>query len=74
MLFKNLGEEVFNESQRLCPDHSGWLKTSGQLIPTMGGFEIVYNAPHARLIHDGKESDEQYYEQKVKRHRRRKRG
>jgi len=71
---QELGEEVFIESQRLCPENSGWLKTSGQLIPTMGGFEIIYEAPHARLIHDGKESDEQYYEQKVKRHRRRRRG
>ena len=71
---QELGEEVFIESQRLCPENSGWLKTSGQLIPTMGGFEIIYEAPHARLIHDGKESDEQYYEQKVKRHRRRRTG
>jgi len=69
-----LGEEVFDEAQRLCPEDTGWLKESGQLIPTLGGFEIIYDAPHARLIHDGKEEAEQYYEQKVKRHDRRRSG
>ena len=40
---QELGEEIFIESQRLCPENSGWLKTSGQIIPTMGGFEIIYS-------------------------------
>ena len=37
-IVQELGEEVFEESQRLCPEGSGWLKRSGQLIPNMGGF------------------------------------
>ena len=74
-VIQELGEEVFDESQRLCPEGSGWLRNSGQLIPTMGGFEIIYEAPHARLIHDGRESrEDQFYIQKVKRHDRRLRG
>lgn len=72
-IVQELGEEVFEESQRLCPEGSGWLKRSGQLIPNMGGFEIIYQAPHARLIHDGKEQEEQYYEMKVKEFQRRNR-
>ena len=72
-IVQELGEEVFEESQRLCPEGSGWLKRSGQLIPNMGGFEIIYEAPHARLIHDGKEQEEQYYEMKVKEFQRRNR-
>ena len=74
VVIQELGEEVFDESQRLCPESSGWLKKSGQLVPTMGGFEIIYEAPHARLIHDGIEDSNQYYKQKVKRHERRRRG
>ena len=73
-VIQELGEEVFEESQMLCPEGSGWLKKSGQLVPTLGGFEIIYEAPHARLIHDGQEDENQYYEQKVKRHQRRRRG
>jgi len=73
-VIQELGEEVFEESQKLCPEGSGWLKKSGQLVPTLGGFEIIYEAPHARLIHDGREDENQYYEQKVKRHQRRRRG
>ena len=71
-VIQELGEEVFEESQRLCPEGSGWLKKSGQLVPNMGGFEIIYEAPHARLLHDGRESrEDQFYVQKIKRHIRR---
>ena len=74
-VIQELGEDVFNESQNLCPEGSGWLKNSGQLIPTMGGFEIIYEAPHARLVHDGRETrEDQFYTQKVRRHDRRLRG
>jgi len=74
VMLQEFGQDVFNESQARCPEDTGWLKESGDIIMNATGFEIVYNAPHARLIHDGKEVAEQIYKQKVQRHRRRKRG
>lgn len=72
-LVHDFGEDLLEEAQKLCPEKTGWLKESGKYVPNNSGFEIIFDAPHARLIHDGKAPDEVVYIQKVSRHQRRKR-
>lgn len=46
-------QSAYNLSQELVPVRRGWLRRSGRVREWKRGFNIIYDAPHARLVHDG---------------------
>ena len=48
-----LGEELFNEAQRLAPSKSGSLKESGTFVVKKNNIIISYAEPYAYTLHEG---------------------
>lgn len=49
---KEISQEILDNAKERCPVRTGFLRDSGQLVQTANGYEVVFTAPYALIVHE----------------------